>query len=124
MNEHVQTYIQSIQNDMQKERMIQLIEWILKQYPMLELVYKWRGPMFIHHNTFILGLSVAKHHIALAPDTETMIAFKARIKAVGYDQSMMFIKIKNEQPLHFDLIQSVIDTNILEKQHTQTFWRK
>jgi len=45
--------------------------------------------MYQDHGTFIIGFSIAKKHMAIAPEKETLVQFKEQIVAAGYSQTAM-----------------------------------
>ncbi|GGB08667.1 iron chaperone [Macrococcus hajekii] len=108
----------------QRERLLEIFEWIHLNYAELEPVMKWNQPMYQHHGTFIIGFSVAKKHMAIAPEKETLLQFKDKIQAAGYSQTAMLFRIKWDEPVHYELLQELIDYNIQDKKDCQTFWRK
>ena len=50
-----------------RERMVQVLNWVAKRYPELELRIAWNQPMFTHHGTYIIRFSAASKHIAMYP---------------------------------------------------------
>ncbi|MFZ2532448.1 MAG: hypothetical protein WAX01_08880 [Streptococcus suis] len=49
--------------------------------------------MFIMNGTFIIGFSVAKNHISIAPEAVTMAIFTNDIKAANYEATNNLFKI-------------------------------
>ena len=43
--------------------------------------------MFTDHDTFIIGFSVAKHHLAVAPEQAGIHHFVDEIEQAGYDHT-------------------------------------
>lgn len=123
MVEMFKPFLDQIENLSQKHKLQSLLEWVHQTYPQLVMDIKWHQPMFMDHGTFIVGFSVAKHHISIAPEKHTMEAFQDKIKNAGYDQTMMFLKVKNKQDVPYDLLKEIIDTNIEEKFTVTSFWR-
>lgn len=110
--------------DKQQEKLNEIFNWIENHYPELEPVIKWNQPMYQQHGTFIIGFSTAKKHIAVAPEKEALLEFKEDIEAAGYSQTAMLFRIKWNEPVHYHLLQKIIDFNIEDKKDCQTFWRK
>lgn len=106
-----------------QERVSEVLNWVATTYPQLSQAIKWKQPMFIDHGTFIIAFSVAKHHLAVAPEGESIIHFETDIAAANYNPGKKFLRIKWEQPVDYDLLKRIIDFNILEKADCQTFWR-
>lgn len=117
-------FIAKIENLRHQEKLEDIFNWIMKEYPQLEQRIAWNQPMFTDHNTFIIGFSTAKNHIAITPEKAGIEYFSNEIKAAGYDQSMMLFKIKWDDEINYDLLKMMIDYNIKDKANCQTFWRK
>ena len=103
--------------------MKELLLWIATKYPGLEPVFKWNQPMFLDHGTYIIAFNVTKNHINIAPEKATMIHFDELIKSKDVKQTMMFIQMKWNKPIDFELIKEVVEYNITEKKDTTSFWR-
>lgn len=50
--------------------------------------------MFTHRSTFIIGFSVAKKHLAVAPEKVTIERFIDVIKRTGYSYTNQLIRMK------------------------------
>lgn len=120
---HYDDYVEAIQNPQVKEKLISLVDFVKNHYDSLELVMKWNQPMFITHGTFIIGFSVAKTHINIAPEEPAITVFEDRLKALGYKRTKMLIQVTDKQPLDFDFIKAIIDFVIEDKKDITTFWR-
>jgi uncharacterized protein YdhG (YjbR/CyaY superfamily) len=116
-------YINAIDNKENRDTFIELLEFVIQEFPQLETVVKWNQPMFLDHGTYIIAFNVTKNHINIAPEKATMIHFDELIKSRDVKQTMMFIQMKWNKPIDFDLIKTVIEHNILEKKDTTSFWR-
>ncbi len=44
----------------------------------------WNQPMFMDHDTFIIGFSIAKQHLAVAPEKAGIDYFSDEIVKAGY----------------------------------------
>ncbi|HEL1618559.1 TPA: hypothetical protein TXL63_000358 [Streptococcus suis] len=73
--------------------------------------------------TFIIGFSVAKAHISIAPETVTMETFAKDIKEAGYDATSNLFKIKEDQEVNWDLLRNIIAFNMEDKKGYDKFWR-
>lgn len=80
--------------------------------------------MFTDHGTFIIGFSVAKNHMAVAPERAGIIRFTEEIKGAGYDHTKEIFRIPWKSPVDFTLLEKMIAFNISEKKDYTTFWRK
>lgn len=116
-------YINTIENIENRERFTEVLQFIIKEFPELETVIKWNQPMFLHHGTYIIAFNVTKKHINIAPEKATMIHFDELIKSKDVNQTMMFVQMKWNRPIDYELIRELIEYNIIEKKDTDTFWR-
>ncbi|MGD9605328.1 MAG: iron chaperone [Bacilli bacterium] len=113
--------IPSIENQTQVD---QLFKWILSSFSHLKLELKWNQPMFTDHNTFILGFSFSKKHLAVAPEKHTIDLFRKKLEENGYESSSMVFRIKWGSKIDYDLLTEIINYNIKTKEKCETFWRK
>ncbi|MDT8337157.1 MAG: DUF1801 domain-containing protein [Candidatus Izemoplasmatales bacterium] len=123
MNKLFNEYVEKITNDENRERVIEVIEWIEKTYPQLICHIKWNQPMFTDHGTYIIGFSFSKNHIAVAPEKKTVDLFSEEIKSHGIEHSTMFIKFPWNKSFDYDLLKKIIDFNIEDKANISSFWR-
>jgi len=117
-------FINDIVDPLHKVKTIEVLEWVHKTFPELKTRYAWNQPMFIDHDTFIVGFSVAKQHLAVAPELAGIIHFANDIKEAGFEHSQQLIKFPWNKPINYDLLQRVIQFNIEDKANVSTFWRK
>ena len=80
--------------------------------------------MFTDHGTFIIGFSVAKQHLAVAPESAGINHFSDEIVQAGYDHTKQLVRIQWDSPVDFSLLEKMIEFNILDKADCSTFWRK
>jgi uncharacterized protein YdhG (YjbR/CyaY superfamily) len=80
--------------------------------------------MFTDHGTFIIGFSVAKNHMAVAPERAGIEKFADQITRAGYDHTKEIFRIPWKSPLDFALLEKMIAFTISEKKDYTTFWRK
>ncbi|BBN97623.1 hypothetical protein St703_03280 [Sporolactobacillus terrae] len=80
--------------------------------------------MFTDHGTYIIGFSVAKKHLAFAPEQVGIIHFSNEIVQVGYDYTKQLVRIPWDCPVDFSLLEKMIAFNISDKADCSTFWRK
>lgn len=50
-----------------RARMVDVLVWVGLTYPELKLRMTWNQAMFIHHGTYIIGISAASQHMMVAP---------------------------------------------------------
>lgn len=122
--ETLQDYLDTMPSLDVKERVKEVLDWVQKTFPQLESRIAWKQPMFTDHGTFIIGFSVAKHHMAIAPEEKSMDLFYDRLKAVGYNPTSKMFRIKWESEVDYDLLYEIIQYNIEDKKDCETFWRK
>ncbi|MDO5024903.1 MAG: DUF1801 domain-containing protein [Trueperella sp.] len=106
-----------------RQRMVEVLDWVQQQYPELELRLAWNQPMFTHHGTFIIGFSVAAKHIAMAPEQATMAHFAPVLEERGADYGKMLVRQPWNQPFDFDLAAMFIDYQLATKAAVTSFWR-
>jgi len=90
---HAPIFLSNFKNPILKFKLEPIFEQIQKEFPNLTLELKWNQPMFIMNGTFIIGFSVAKNHISIAPEAVTMAIFTNDIKAANYEATNNLFKI-------------------------------
>jgi len=118
------TFLHSIEDESNRKRIEEVLLWVKEQFPQLSPEIKWNQPMFTHHGTFIIGFSVAKKHLAVAPEKVTIEQFSDVIKRTGYSYTNQLIRIKWNEKLDYSLLHEIIQFNIEDKKDCTTFWRK
>nr|WP_207713461.1 MULTISPECIES: DUF1801 domain-containing protein [unclassified Fusibacter] len=104
--------------------MIDVFNWIEKEFPMLDAAIKWNQPMFIHEGTFIIGFSMAMHHMSFTPEEALVTLFLDDIKKSGYDHTKGLVKVKWNQEVDLKLLRRMIEFNIEDKAGYKNFFRK
>lgn len=117
-------FLDKVENPAQRERLSGILRWVLEEFPQLETRIAWNQPMFTDHGTFILGFSVAKGHLAVAPEGKGIQVFEEELKQRGYAPSSMIFRIRWDQNVDYELLRRIIAYNIEDKQGCRTFWRK
>lgn len=90
---HAPIFLSNFKNPILKFKLEPIFEQIQKEIPNLTVELKWNQPMFIMNGTFIIGFSVAKNHISIAPEAVTMAIFTNDIKAANYETTNNLFKI-------------------------------
>lgn len=90
---HALIFLSNFKNPILKFKLEPIFEQIQKEFPNLTVELKWNQPMFIMNGTFIIGFSVAKNHISIAPEAVTMAIFTNDIKAANYEATNNLFKI-------------------------------
>lgn len=117
-------YLAHIDNPEHRERTEEVLAWVTKKFPELMPKMAWNQPMFTDHGTFIIGFSIAKHHLAVAPERVVIQHFSDEIVQAGYDHTKELVRIRWERPVDFSLLEKMIEFNIMDKADCTTFWRK
>ena len=121
--QNFEEYLSAIENIEHREKMRDLFDWILTEFPELETRIAWNQPMFTHHETFILAFSLAKNHISVSPEVKTLTLFAKDIDQSGYDRTNNILRIKWTQVIDRELIKKLIAFNIEDKKDYHKFWR-
>lgn len=117
-------YLAHIDNPEHRERTEEVLAWVTNKFPELMPKMAWNQPMFTDHGTFIIGFSIAKHHLAVAPERVVIQHFSDEIVQAGYDHTKELVRIRWERPVDFSLLEKMIEFNITDKADCTTFWRK
>ncbi|GGH39452.1 iron chaperone [Paenibacillus segetis] len=117
-------YLSGIDNPQHRDRTEEVLTWVTKKFPNLMPKMAWNQPMFTDHGTFIIGFSVSKHHLAIAPEIAGINHFSDAIVQAGYDHTKQLVRIQWDSPVDFSLLEKIIEFNIVDKTDCSTFWRK
>ena len=117
-------YLAGIDNPEHLARTEEVLGWVTKKFPNLVPKIAWNQPMFTDHGTYIIGFSVAKLHLAVAPESAGIIHFSDEIVQAGYDHTKQLVRMKWNRPVDFSLLEKMIEFNITDKADCSTFWRK
>jgi len=117
-------YLATIADPLQHARTEEIFTWVNKEFPTLIPKIAWNQPMFTDHDTFIIGFSIAKQHLAIAPERAGIIHFSYEILQAGYEHTNQLLKFRWDSPIDFELLRKIIEFNITEKKDCTTFWRK
>jgi uncharacterized protein YdhG (YjbR/CyaY superfamily) len=117
-------FLEQIADPAQRARTYEVLSWTARTYPRLERKIAWKQPMFTDHGTFIIAFSVAKHHLAVAPERAGIEHFSQQIMQAGYDHTQQLLRIRWTLPVDYGLLGRMIAFNIADKKDCGTFWRK
>ncbi|WP_018759057.1 iron chaperone [Paenibacillus terrigena] len=117
-------YLAHIDHPQHRARTEEVLTWVHINFPNLMPKIAWNQPMFTDHDTFIIGFSVAKPHLAVAPERAGITHFSDEIVQAGYDHTKELVRIRWDRPVDFTLLEKMIEFNILDKADCSTFWRK
>ncbi len=116
-------FLNTIEDPEKRARISQILDHIRRQYPQLQEEIKWSQPMFSDHGTFIIGFSLAKGHIAVAPEAAGVIYLEEDLRKAGYTSTRELFRIKWDQAVDYEILDKVIDYNIEEKKGMTKYWR-
>lgn len=116
-------YLATIDDPQQRARTAEVLDWVAARFPHLAPRIAWHQPMFTDHGTFIIGFSVAKQHLAVAPERAAILHFSDDIAQAGYAHSKQLVRIKWDSPVDFSLLEKMIAFNVRDKAHCAKFWR-
>ncbi|MCR6546552.1 iron chaperone [Dehalobacterium formicoaceticum] len=118
-----QIFLDSIGESDKRERMESILNNIKDMFPQLNEEIKWNQPMFSDHGTFIIGFSVAKGHIAVAPEAVVISLFEKEIEEAGYTHTQELFRITWTDNVDFELLYKMVAYNIEDKKDMTNFWR-
>ncbi len=121
--EGFQGYLNNIKDNKQRDKLEGIFNYIEEKFPHLTKEIKWNQPMFTYQGTFIIGFSVSKNHIAIAPEKIALDTFEADINESGYERAKEIFRIKCSDQVDLLLIERIIDYNIEENKGYNKFWR-
>jgi len=108
----------------QQARTREVLHWVGQEFPTLDRRIGWNQPMFTDHGTFIIAFSVARQHLAVAPETVALDHFDERIKQAGLKRTKMLLQMPWNKPIDYALLKDIISYNIQDKKDCASFWRK
>jgi hypothetical protein len=117
-------FLARIDSPQHRARTEEVLNWVIETFPNLTPKIGWNQPMFTDHGTFIIGFSVAKHHLAVAPERVAIDRFAEEIVQAGYDHTKELVRIKWDSPVDYSLLERMIEFNVRDKADCSTFWRK
>lgn len=117
-------YLEAIQDVEQRERLREVLNWVIQKFPRLESKIAWNQPMFTDHGTFIIGFSVSRQHFAVSPEVKGIEKFSDEIVKSGYSHGKNIFRIKWNDPVDYTLLERMIQFNIDDKKECTGFWRK
>lgn len=117
-------YLEAIQDVEQRERLREVLNWVIQKFPRLESKIAWNQPMFTDHGTFIIGFSVSRQHFAVSPEVKGIEKFSNEIVESGYSHGKNIFRIKWNDSVDYTLLERMIQFNIDDKKECTGFWRK
>ncbi len=117
-------FLAGIENTEHRTRLEEVLDWVAAKYPGFETRIAWNQPMFTDHGTFIIGFSVSKQHLLIAPEVAGINHFSDKIVKAGYDHTKGLMRIRWDRPVDYSLLAKIIEFNVVDKAECSTFWRK
>ena len=117
-------YLAQIGDPRHRSRMEEVLGWVSEKFPDLVPKIAWNQPMFTAHGTFIIGFSVSRKHLAVAPERAGMNHVAEDLARAGYDHTKELVRFPWDRPVDFALLTKMIEYNIADKADCATFWRK
>lgn len=121
--ETFEDYLCSMGEPDHRDKMEEILNWVKEKYPNLDTRIAWNQPMFTDHGTYIIGFSHSTKHIAVSPEVKPIKKFKHLIEETGLSHTDNIIRVKWEEPIPYDLLETFIDYNIEDKIDHTNFWR-
>lgn len=121
--EDFQAYLNSIDEPEKRERMRNILSFVRETFPQLKEEIRWNQPMFTDHGTFIIGFSMAKNHISVAPESPVIDVFQKDIEEAGYSYTKGLFRIRWTDKVDYDLLRRIVAFNIESKKDMKKFWR-
>lgn len=118
-----QMFLDGMREPDKRERMENILKYVKEKFPQLKEEIKWNQPIFSDHGSFIVGFSVSKGHIAVAPEAVVISLFEKEIEEAGYSHTQELLRIKWTDKVDFDLLHRIISYNIEDKKGMTRFWR-
>jgi uncharacterized protein YdhG (YjbR/CyaY superfamily) len=116
-------YLAKIDNPVHRAATEEVLAWVIQEFPQLTPKIAWNQPMFTDHGTYIIGFSVSKGHLAVAPEKAGMDHFADAIKQAGLDHTKLLVRMKWTSPVDYTILRQMIEYNIADKADCTTFWR-
>lgn len=117
-------YLGEIDNLEHREKTKKVLTWVSETFPNLSPRIAWNQPMFTDHGTFIIGFSISKKHLAVAPEEEAIDKFSKDIVEAGFSHTKQLFRIPWDKEVNYLLLEKIIEFNISDKAGYSTFWRK
>ena len=117
-------FISTIDEEQRRAKVEEVFVWIGGRFPELEQRIAWNQPMYTDHGTYIIGFSLARKHMSVAPERAGMERFSEEIAQAGYTAGKELFRIPWDSPVNYSLLEKIIQFNIQDKAECTSFWRK
>lgn len=118
----IDEYLANISEENQRAKLSELLKWVTKTFPNLELQIKWKQPIFTDHDTYIIGFSVAKKHLTVGLETRNLQHVAPLLEQNGIKHGTNTFKIVFTDKIPYDLLNQIIEYVIDDKKEITTFW--
>lgn len=107
-------YLQSLQPS-QAHTLRATIDFILKEFPDLDVKLAWNVPQIHRDGEYVFGASALKKHLSLAPWSEDVIEqFRERLKGDGYIVKKNLFQVPDDWPIDEPLLRDLVRARIVE----------
>ena len=117
-------YLEKIDDPAQRQRMEEVLQWVIDRYPQLDRRIAWNQPMFTHQGTFIIAFSRSKAHMAVSPESVPIRHCAQELDQTGYQYTSMIFRIPWDRDVDYELLGKMIEYNLKDKAGYTAFWRK
>ena len=117
----IDEYLANISEENQRAKLSELLKWVTKTFPNLELQIKWKQPIFTDHDTYIIGFSVAKKHLTVGLETRNLQHVAPLLEQNGIKHGTNTFKIVFTDKIPYDLLNQIIEYVIDDKKEITTF---
>lgn len=118
----IDEYLANISKENQRAKLSEILKWVTKTFPNLELQIKWKQPIFTDHDTYIIGFSVAKKHLTVGLETRNLQHVAPLLEQNGIKHGTNTFKIVFTDKIPYDLLNQIIEYVIDDKKEITTFW--
>lgn len=118
----IDEYLANISEENQRAKLSEILKWVTKTFPNLELQIKWKQPIFTDHDTYIIGFSVAKKHLTVGLETRNLQHVAPLLEQNGIKHGTNTFKIVFTDKIPYDLLNQIIEYVIDDKKEITTFW--
>lgn len=121
-------HLSRVDDDTQRAVALEVLEWVHERYPALKVRIAWNQPMFTLGDTFIIGFSYAKKHMAIAPERAGILRFADEFDRRGLSYGKMMVRFPwpadgSATSMPLDLLGEMIEFNMKDKEGMTKFWR-
>lgn len=110
-------HLSRVDDDTQRAVALEVLEWVHERYPALKVRIAWNQPMFTLGDTFIIGFSYAKKHMAIAPERAGILRFADEFDRRGLSYGKMMVRFPwpadgSATSMPLDLLGEMIEFNM------------